>query len=76
MVLSVQIRLFPPQWNRSSVVEHTADNRAVTSSSLVGSTWDSTLVGGYDGIRGGSIPSLGNGSSILPYPYSEDWQSG
>jgi hypothetical protein len=30
----------PPSsaWNRSSVVEHSADNRAVTSSNLVGST--------------------------------------
>lgn len=26
-----------PYWNRSSVVEHSADNRAVTSSNLVGS---------------------------------------
>ena len=58
------------------MVEHSADNRAVTSSNLVGSTWESTLVGGYDGIRDGSIPSIGNGGSIPPSPYLEDWQSG
>jgi hypothetical protein len=58
------------------VVEHTADNRAVTSSSLVGSTWESTLDGGYDGIRGGSIPPLGNDGSIPSSPYLEVWQSG
>jgi hypothetical protein len=34
------------------------------------------LDGGYDGIRDGSIPSLGNGGSIPPSPYLEDWQSG
>ena len=38
-------------------------------------TWESTLDGGYDGIRDGSIPSFGNGGSTPPSPYLEVWQS-
>lgn len=35
-----------------------------------GGHWESTLVGGRDGVRGGSIPFFSNGGATPPSPYT------
>jgi hypothetical protein len=36
-----------------------------------GGHWESTLVGGHDGVRGGSIPFVSNGGANPPFPAAE-----
>lgn len=66
----VRILSFRPR-EVAQLVEHMSEEHGVGGSIPPFSAWESTLVGEHDGVRDGSIPSLGNGGSNPPFPTLE-----